>query len=162
MKRLKRVVIKEEFVELTGDFIKALILNQFLYWTERVKDFDQFIREEKERATKEGIEVNILESGGWIYKTGEELLDELMINTTIKTFRKHLKELIEMKYLHERKNPHFKWDQTKQYRVDLVKINNDLLQKGLNLQGYKLKDLLEEDNSRKGKSLHDQFAFWAE
>ena len=31
MKPLKRVVIKEELVELTGDFRPALILNQCIY-----------------------------------------------------------------------------------------------------------------------------------
>jgi len=48
--RLKRVVIKEELVALTGDYIKAILLNQFLYWSERVEDFDLFILEEQQRA----------------------------------------------------------------------------------------------------------------
>ncbi len=30
MERLKRVVIKEELVVLTGDFKKAILLNQFI------------------------------------------------------------------------------------------------------------------------------------
>ena len=30
-RRLKRVVIKEELVELTGDFVKAVLLQQMLY-----------------------------------------------------------------------------------------------------------------------------------
>jgi hypothetical protein len=50
MRKLKRVVIKEELVALTGDIIEAIILNQFLYWSERVEDFDKFIMEEKETA----------------------------------------------------------------------------------------------------------------
>lgn len=33
MTKLKRVVIKQELVELTGDYRAALILNQFIYWT---------------------------------------------------------------------------------------------------------------------------------
>ena len=52
MKPLKRVVIKEELVELTGDFRPALILNQFIYWSERMYDADKYIMEEKERALK--------------------------------------------------------------------------------------------------------------
>ena len=31
MTKLKRVVIKQELVELTGDYRAALILNQFIY-----------------------------------------------------------------------------------------------------------------------------------
>ena len=36
---IKRIVIKQELVDLTGDFIDAAILGQLLYWTERTKDF---------------------------------------------------------------------------------------------------------------------------
>ena len=52
MKKLKRAVIKEELVELTGDFRPALILNQFIYGIERMYDTDKYILEEKERALK--------------------------------------------------------------------------------------------------------------
>jgi hypothetical protein len=45
--KLKRAVIKEEYVALTGSVDKALILNQFVYWSERVRDFDLFVKEEK-------------------------------------------------------------------------------------------------------------------
>ena len=45
MTKLKRVVIKQELVELTGDYRAALILNQFIYWTERMRDTDKYIRE---------------------------------------------------------------------------------------------------------------------
>ncbi len=46
---LKRVVIKEELVALTGDATKAIILNQLLYWSQRTRDFDKFLDEEKSR-----------------------------------------------------------------------------------------------------------------
>ena len=51
--KLKRAVIKEELVELTGDFKKAVILNQLIYWSERVDDFHDFIKEENKRKNKE-------------------------------------------------------------------------------------------------------------
>ena len=60
MKPLKRVVIKEELVALTGDFRPALILNQFIYWIERMYDTDKYILEEKERALREDMEINII------------------------------------------------------------------------------------------------------
>ena len=66
MKPLKRVVIKEELVELTGDYRPALILNQFIYWIERMYDADKYILKEKERALKEDMEINISESKGWV------------------------------------------------------------------------------------------------
>lgn len=138
MKKLKRVVIKEELVELTGDYRPALILNQFIYWTERMNDADKYILEEKERALKEQLEVSIEESKGWIYKTAEELNEELMVGMSKATIGKYIKQLVEAGYLSKRNNPKYKWDKTLQYRVDLVKVQTDLGKLGYALEGYKL------------------------
>ena len=138
MKKLKRAVIKEELVELTGDFRPALILNQFIYWIERMYDTDKYILEEKERALKHEIEVSIDESKGWVYKTAEDLNEELMIGMSVPTIRKYIKQLVEQGYLIQRKNPKYKWDKTMQYRVDLYKIQLDLGKMGYILEGFKL------------------------
>ena len=132
------VVIKEELVELTGDFRPALILNQFIYWIERMYDTDKYILEEKERALKHEIEVSIDESKGWVYKTAEELNDELMIGMSVPTIRKYIKQLVEKGYLIQRRNPKYKWDKTMQYRVDLYKVQLDLGKMGYVLEGFKL------------------------
>ena len=137
-RKLKKAVIREEFVVLTGDYIKAIILNQFLYWTDRINDIDNFITEERKRLEQEGLSVNIDLQKGWIYKTAEELLDEIMLGMAQTTIRVHVKKLLEAGYLLERNNPKFKWDKTKQYRVDLLKIQTDLFKLGYTLQGYKL------------------------
>ena len=138
MKKLKRVVIKEELVELTGDYRPAIILNQMLYWTERMFDTDNYIREEKTRALNNDTEINIMESKGWIYKTAEDLNEELMIGMSTPTIRKYIKQLVEKGYLVQRKNPKYKWDKTIQYRVDLYKIQLDLGKLGYALEGYRL------------------------
>ena len=138
MKPLKRVVIKEELVALTGDFRPAIILNQFIYWIERMKDTDRYILEEKERASKEQREVSINESNGWIYKTAEELNEELMVGMSKATIGKYINQLVEAGYLAKRNNPKYKWDKTLQYRVDLVKVQKDLAKLGYALEGYKL------------------------
>ena len=137
-KKLKRVVVKEEFVALTGDFIKAVILNQFVYWSERTEDFDQFILEEKNRARQEGLEINIQLTKGWIYKKAEELSEETMLNLAPNTMLRHVKVLLENGWLNERQNPEYRWDRTRQYRVNLTKIYSDLLELGYVLQDYKM------------------------
>lgn len=139
--KLKRVVVKEEFVALTGDFIKAIILNQFLYWSERVQDFDKFIQEEKARASQEGVEINMEPTNGWIYKKAEELAEETMLNLAPNTILRHIKVLIDNGWLLDRHNPAHGWDRTKQYRVNIVKIYNDLLKLGYVLQEYKMMEL---------------------
>ena len=148
---LKRVVIKEELVELTGDYRPAIILNQFIYWTERMKDTDKYIQEETERALKEDIEINIESSKGWIYKTSEELNEEIMLNMSNATIRKYIKQLIEKGYIQERRNPKYKWDKTMQYRVDIYKIQLDLAKLGYALEGYKLLPNIQiiQDNNKK-------------
>lgn len=138
MKPLKRVVIKEELVKLTGDFRPALILNQFIYWSERMYDADKYIMEEKERALKEDLVVNIDESKGWIYKTAEELSEEIMTGMSQSTIGRYIKQLIDKGYLIKRRNPKYKWDKTYQYRVNLYKIQLDLGKMGYVLEGYKL------------------------
>ena len=137
VKKLKRAVIKEEFVAITGNFVDAIILNQFIYWTERVKDFDEYIEQENKRAVREGLETHEL-TGGWIYKTSEELADETMLNLTTASMRKHITTLKSKGFIIERENPRYKWDRTKQYRVDLVKITEELGKAEYYLSDYKL------------------------
>lgn len=137
MQKLKRAVIKEEYIAITGDFEKAVILNQFIYWSERVNDFDSFIKQENERAIKNGYtETDFL--NGWIYKTAEELSQETMLNLSVATIRKHIAVLIELGFIDERTNPKYKWDRTKQYRVNLVNIAQALYDKGFPFEDYKI------------------------
>src|SRR5437764_2707614 len=99
MSKLKRAIIKEELLTLTGDFKKAVILNQMIYWSERVADFDRFIEEEKKRAsyamgTDERQQAELTErlplSQGWIYKSAEELSEETMLGLSRSNMGTHL------------------------------------------------------------------------
>ena len=144
MRKLKRAVIKEELVALTGDAITAVILNQFLYWTERVKDVDRYIEEETERARQREETVNIEKTNGWIYKKSEELAEELMNIQSPRNIRRKINELVEAGYLEQRQNPKNNWDKTPQYRVNLHKIMRDLYELGYALEGYRLYYKLDE------------------
>lgn len=137
MEKLKRVVIKEELVWLTGDFIKAAILQQFLYWTDRMKDVDTYILQENARAEQHGYDTTQDLTEGWVYKTAEELAEETMLKLSVPTMRAHIKTLTDKGYLNQRKNPKYRWDKTTQYRVDLIKVSNDLAENGYFLEGYK-------------------------
>ncbi|MCF8568200.1 hypothetical protein LLE49_26105, partial [Alicyclobacillus tolerans] len=68
---LKRIVIKEELVRLTGDLYRAIILNQFIYWSQRVRDVDRFIAEEQKRMEHEAAEINMKPTNGWVYLSTE-------------------------------------------------------------------------------------------
>ncbi|MGH2331079.1 hypothetical protein [Thermoanaerobacter mathranii] len=150
MRRLKRVVIKEELVALTGDIIEAIILNQFLYWSERIEDFDRFIIEEKERAQANGINLNFPLTNGWIYKKISELKDETMLTDSEKTIRRKVQNLVKKGFLQERQNPLYNWDKTLQYRVNLIYIAKKLHEIGYKLEGYKydLSELVSGEQNR--------------
>lgn len=137
MEKLKRSIIKEELVAITGDFIKAIILNQFIYWLEKMKDFDLYIEQENKRRTNNGLTEENVKTNGWVYKTAEELIKETMINISISTMRNYVKEIVAMGFLDERTNPDYKWDKTKQYRVNLVKIAEEMQKLGYQLQEYR-------------------------
>lgn len=135
MNRLKRAVLKEEYVAITENTSRALILNQMIYWSERIRDFDKFIDEEVKRSNNEGRDINIDLTKGWIYKSYDELRNELMISDSIKTISRHLNNLVDCGFLDRRRNPNYRYDRTYQYRVNLLKIR-----KALNLKGYELQD----------------------
>ena len=166
MRRLKRAVIKEEFVALTGDVIEALILNQFLYWSDRINDIDQWIREENARRAAEDrdeIELN----HGWIYKSAAQLNEELMLGMSEVTIRRKIKHLVEKGFIQERKSPSRSWDRTLQYRVNLQRIRKALNEIGYELQGFHFLD--KTNNSRmkarkskaaRGKMLDEELKKW--
>jgi len=135
MKGTEVSVIRREFFTLTGDLFSAVILNQLMYWTLRVKDFDLLLAEERRFQP----DCNISPRHGWIYKTADELNDETMLGISAPTIRKYLRLLIERGWIEERSHPIEKWNKTAQYRVNLRKLKEDLLVIGRTLPDVYLK-----------------------
>lgn len=135
--RIKKAVIREDLLSITNDYRKAIILNQFIYWSERVSDADKFIQKENEIAKNNGEEEREL-FYGWIYKTAEELADEVMLGLSASQIRRYISELVDMGYISKRNNPKYKWDRTLQYRVNLVNIAKDLKKNGYPLSDYRI------------------------
>ena len=75
----KIAVAREEFVDLTQDLLMAMILNQLLYWSQRVKDFDLFLEEEKAFNTEYERPARY----GWFYKSAIELSEETMLRKNL-------------------------------------------------------------------------------
>ncbi|MBA3814529.1 MAG: hypothetical protein H0X26_08630 [Alphaproteobacteria bacterium] len=130
----KAAVLREEFVGLTHDPLVAIVLNQLLYWTQRVKDFDLHLQEEQFFNS----DCNVSPRHGWIYKTANDLIEETMICVDRTTMRRYLKFLMDQGWLEERSHPRNKWDKTSQYRLNLRKLQKDLLSLGFELPGIEL------------------------
>lgn len=160
-KKLKRTVIKEELVALTGNYVSAIILNQLIYWTERMADVDEYIKQENERAALYGKDTQEL-THGWIYKKAEQLADETMLNMSGNTFRKYLKDLESAGFIKSRCNPVYCWDRTLQYRVDIVNVIKQLNQIGYQLEGYgflenlDIKQSHDSDNANENISIQEE------
>lgn len=135
-KRLKRIVIKEELVELTGNYIDAILLNQLIYWSERVQDFDEFIKQEQENNNNTDSPQNFCKYG-WIYKSLRELSEETMLGLSPNTIKSHLKKLEEKGYIKSRENRN-NWDRRKEYKINLFYIQTELQKIGTSLEGYRL------------------------
>lgn len=135
---MKKSVIREELVVLTGNWKLAIVLNQLLYWLGRTKDFSLYIAEVKSvlgDSLFQDME-KLDTKHGWIYKSAAQLSQELMTGWSPSTVLKLLAELVELGYVDRRRNPHFGWDKTYQYRPNIYLVQQDLAKMGFVLDGF--------------------------
>lgn len=151
--KIKKAVLREDLLAITGDFRKAIILNQFIYWSERVSDADKFIEKENEIAKNNGEEEREL-FYGWIYKTADELAEEIMLGLSASQVRRYVRDLVDMGFISKRNNPKYKWDRTLQYRVNLVNIAKALKEKGYPLSEYKI-ELPDDLSNVHGRTINE-------
>lgn len=131
-KKPRIIMIRGELVDLTGDLLTASILEQMLYWCQRVKDFDLYITEESADPPMCFSAVR----HGWFYKSSRELMEETMLRVTLATFRRYMNFLRSRGWIQTRRNPENKLDPKIQYRVSLRKLCNDLQRKGYTLSSF--------------------------
>ena len=149
--KLKRIFIKEELYAITNDTIESIILGQFIYWQERVKDYDLFLKEEEARCLSNNTPFNANMTNGWIYKKASELIEECMLNVSENTIRRYISNLEEKGFISSRKNPNIKWDRTLQYRANMKFIIESIKNKGFDgLGGWNIQNKvtkLQNDDS---------------
>ena len=154
--KLKRIVIKEELYAITNDTIESIILGQFIYWQERVKDYDLFLKEEEARCLSNNTPFNANMTNGWIYKKASELIEECMLNVSENTIRRYISNLEEKGFISSRKNPNIKWDRTLQYRANMKFIIESIKNKGFDgLGGWNIQNkvtkLQNDDSNRQNE-----------
>lgn len=116
-------MIKKSYVTITGGMGEAVVLNQLVYWSERVKDAAA-AKAEDESSQKE-YSVKNLPGFGWIYKTAQELSSEIMVGSA-RTVARRLESLVIKGFILRRHNPKFHFDHTYQYRVNTKLIEKKL------------------------------------
>jgi hypothetical protein len=133
-RRTKRCLVCEEYISLTKDLRAALLLNQCVYWMERTQDYDLFLTEEYENNSN----CNVPYRHGWFYKSYEAFNDECMLGTSKSTIARMLTSFVEHGWLERRHRKTFTFDQTYEYRVNLTKLQSDLLSLGYIIDNYKI------------------------
>ena len=138
---LKRAWVKEEFVILTGDWRRAVVLDQFLQLHCRVRQYDEVLREEFERAQKywrygdpEVVEPKYRD--GWIRQSIDEMVEESMLGGSRTRMMGDITKLVDGGWLERRQSPSAKMDKTYEYRVQVGRIAKDLHRLGYTLDGY--------------------------
>lgn len=130
----KIALVREAFVALTRDTTEAVILNQFVYWSQRISNFSCFMTEEKEQFENKSDSIKY----GWIYKSSVEMKEEIMWTDSAKTISRKISSLVEKGFIYRRKNPKVSFDHKYQYRVNLKAILTALSKLGYMLNEYKV------------------------
>ena len=151
----KVAVLRESYYKITGNVTEAMLLNQMIYWAQRVTDFDKFICEENSRRAADGEDAINL-TYGWIHKTATELKDEIMCDDSRVTIQRKIDNLVNKGYLERRNNPNHAYDRTYQYRVNLLKIYDDLNALGYQLEGFKIDENKSEQSNVQNEQCKEQ------
>jgi hypothetical protein len=127
-------ILREGLAVTIGHHAEAAILREFIRWTGRLWDFDQFMHEERARGEQE-FQDDPPESG-WMEKTADDLLNESIPSLSRHAIRRHLKSLVRKGFLYEREDPVYPWEHALQYRVNLVKLRKALARRGYHLDEH--------------------------
>lgn len=119
---VRYAVLQEELMALTRNTSQAILLNQFLYWTRRSYEFDEFLELENQRRQQLKLPpVNVQFQDGWFSKSLESLSDETMILSSERSLKGFLLSLVERGWVERRPNA-FTFGKDDQYRVNLSNL----------------------------------------
>jgi hypothetical protein len=131
-------LIREDLIALTKNLCSSVVLNQLLYWTLRVKDFDLLMAEEKRTSLRDRPSFY----HGWFSKSVQEFLEETLLTISVSTLRRYLSFLVERGWVQTRRHSQNKQRQRTQYRVNLRKLCIDLQEHGYSLPDFAIYEIL--------------------
>ena len=103
----------------------AVILNQFIYWTNSKLDDKHQSRYRRAAAASENSESDHDDSL-WIYKDYDELKTDLLDLFGRNKIIDNVQWLVLSGYLKRRNNPRYRWDKTLQYAVDIDLVQSQI------------------------------------
>ncbi|WP_324656212.1 hypothetical protein [Bacillus paranthracis] len=154
---LQRVVIKEELLTLTGKHFDAALLNNLIFWAGIVDKMDKNLKIQIKQMENRNAKQTTIDKkkkqlrNGWFYKTGDELLAELMDWGSASTISRTINNFVKNGWVEKGNNPDpsKKWDRTTWLKINLAKIASDLHTLGYALDGYSLvQEPVKEDKKQ--------------
>lgn len=133
-KQSRRIIIREEFVDLTSHLPIASLLEQMLRCCREGTDFDLYREEEKVNPPKSPSSLQY----GWFYKSSRDLIEGALLRVTLSTFRRYMGFLKSRGWIQTRRNPENKLDSKVHYRVNLRKLAIDLQKRGHCLPSFEI------------------------
>lgn len=117
------VLLRQEYLEITGNHCAAKLLAIFEFWTNKLNAVGEALG----KAAR-----------NWIYKSLECIHGELMGEHGIHAIRKALNTLVDLGFVSRRHNPHIKYDRTWQYCLEIDNVQKAL--DSLICQGEQMED----------------------
>ncbi|EOQ04516.1 hypothetical protein [Bacillus cereus] len=161
VRELQRVVIKEELVALTGGKpFDAALLNNLIFWSGIVEKMDNNLKKQIKQMESRNTKQTVINKkkkqirNGWFYKTGEEILAELMGWGSASTISRTIETFIKNGWMEKGNNPDStqQWDRTKWYKIHVTKIAADLHELGYALEGYSLVQEPVQSDEKQGET----------
>lgn len=146
VRELQRVVIKEELLALTEKHFDAALLNNLIFWAGITKQMDNTLKEKIRYMEARKVKQDKIDKqkkkirNGWFYKTGDDLMFELMNWGSASTISRTINNFVKKGWVEKGNNPDpsKKWDRTTWFKINLTKIASDLHTLGYALDGYTL------------------------
>lgn len=143
---MKKAVLREDLMVLTGDLCQSMVLGQMIYWTKTLDKINDWLFEENKRLAESDIPQHDY-NYGWIWKSAREMKEDLMNAFSEDAIQRAFTALTNKGILMKRNNPFVRYDRKLHYRVDLVLLRRLLRERGFEMTDFQLASIPQEADS---------------
>jgi hypothetical protein len=140
---IRKVVLREDLMALTGDLCQSMVLGQMIYWTKTLDKINDWLFEENKRLAESDMPQHDY-NYGWIWKSAREMRADLFNAFSEDSIQRAFTALTSKGVLMKRNNPYLRYDRKLHYRVDLVLLRRLLRECGFEMSDFKLISIPQE------------------
>jgi hypothetical protein len=140
---MKKAVLREDLMVLTGDLCQSMVLGQMIYWTKTLDKINDWLFEENKRLADSDQPQHDY-NYGWIWKSAKEMRTDLFNSFSEDAIQRAFTALTNRGVLMKRNNPYLRYDRKLHYRVDLVLLRRLLRECGFEMTDFQLASIPQE------------------